>query len=92
MVRYRSIRRQQKAGLGPPPVLRAGFYTISDFAEIQYKCTGTYNNKGESGFLWNDPEIGIDWPNKNPTLSGKDEKAQTFAQWLETPESDNFQY
>ncbi|MCP5053792.1 MAG: dTDP-4-dehydrorhamnose 3,5-epimerase, partial [bacterium] len=75
-----------------PAGFARGFYTISDFAEIQYKCTGTYSNKGESGFLWNDPEIGIQWPDKNPTLSGKDEKAQTFAQWLETPESDNFRY
>ncbi len=75
-----------------PAGFARGFYTISDFAEIQYKCTGTYSNKGESGILWNDPAIGIQWPNMNPTLSGKDTKAQTLAQWLETPDSDNFTY
>ncbi|MCP5054816.1 MAG: dTDP-4-dehydrorhamnose 3,5-epimerase [bacterium] len=86
------VSAANKKQVWAPAGFARGFYTISDFAEIQYKCTGTYSNKGESGFLWNDPEIGVRWPNMNPTLSGKDQKAQTFAQWLETPESDNFRY
>ena len=45
-----------------PAGFARGFCVLSDFAEIQYKCTGAYNNKGESGILWNDPEIGIKWP------------------------------
>lgn len=86
------VSARNKKQVFAPAGFARGFYTISDFCEIQYKCTGTYNNKGEGGFLWNDPELGIQWPDKNPTLSGKDEKAQTFAQWLATPESDNFKY
>ena len=86
------VSAQNKKQVWAPAGFARGFYTISDFAEIQYKCTGVYNKQGESGFLWNDPEIGIQWPDKNPSLSEKDKNARTFAQWLETPESNNFKY
>ena len=86
------VSAKNKKQVWAPAGFARGFYTISDFAEIQYKCTGVYNKQGESGFLWNDPEIGIEWANKNPSLSEKDKIAQTFAQWLETPESNNFKY
>ncbi len=75
-----------------PPGFARGFAVLSDFAEIQYKCTGIYNPHGESGIVWNDPEIGIDWPFDNPTLSDKDRDAQTLSEWLSRPESDNFTY
>lgn len=64
-----------------------GFAVTSDFAEIQYLTTGTYNAAGESGILWNDPAIGIDWPVKNPILSEKDAGQQTLAAWLVRHES-----
>lgn len=50
--------------------------------------------KAESGILWNDPEIGIEWPLpiSECQLSGKDNNAQTFRQWLDSPRSDNFRY
>lgn len=75
-----------------PAGFARGFCVLSDVAEIQYKCTGLYNGKAESGIRWNDPAIGIEWPTKNPLLSDKDAKAQTLAQWLTRPESENFQY
>jgi dTDP-4-dehydrorhamnose 3,5-epimerase len=75
-----------------PAGFARGFCVLSDFAEIQYKCTGAYNNKGESGILWNDPAIGIQWPVANAELSEKDKKAQTLAQWLASPASENFKY
>src|SRR5256885_1979362 len=77
-----------------PAGFARGFCVLSDVAEIQYKCTGIYNSKGESGVLWNDPEIGIDWPIpvSEAQLSDKDTKEQTLAQWLASPQSDNFQY
>jgi dTDP-4-dehydrorhamnose 3,5-epimerase len=75
-----------------PAGFARGFCVLSEFAEIQYKCTGLYNNKKESGILWNDPEIGIEWPITNVELSEKDKKAQTLAQWLASPDSNNFQY
>jgi dTDP-4-dehydrorhamnose 3,5-epimerase len=75
-----------------PAGFARGFSVLSDVAEIQYKCTGIYNNKGESGILWNDPEIGVKWPVNDPVLSDKDRNAQTLAQWLARPESNNFKY
>ena len=75
-----------------PAGFARGFCALSDSAEIQYKCTGIYNNKGESGILWNDPEIGIKWPLSEVLVSDKDQKAQTLSQWLARPEANNFQY
>jgi len=75
-----------------PAGFARGFCVLSDSAEIQYKCTGLYSNKGESGIRWDDPAIGVKWPVKEPILSDKDKNAQTLAQWLERPESANFSY
>jgi dTDP-4-dehydrorhamnose 3,5-epimerase len=75
-----------------PAGFARGFCVLSESAEIQYKCTGMYSNEGESGVLWNDPAIGIEWPVSaaQAELSEKDKKAQTLAQWLARPESDYF--
>ena len=75
-----------------PAGFARGFCVLSEVAEIQYKCTGIYNNKGESGILWNDPAIGIEWPLSDVQLSEKDKKAQTLDQWLASPLSDKFRY
>jgi dTDP-4-dehydrorhamnose 3,5-epimerase len=83
---------ENKIQVWAPAGFARGFCVLSDFAEIQYKCTGTYNKQGESGILWNDPEIGIQWPIDRPILSGKDTNAQTLAEWLKRPESDHFKY
>jgi dTDP-4-dehydrorhamnose 3,5-epimerase len=86
------VSDKDKKQLYAPASFARGFCVLSDVAEIQYLTTGIYNNKGESGILWNDPEIGVEWPIKNPILSGKDEKAQSLKEWMSKPESDNFQY
>ena len=75
-----------------PAGFARGFCVLSDVAEIQYKCTGIYNNKAESGIMWDDPEIGIEWPLTDVKLSDKDRNAQTLAQWLASPESANFSF
>ena len=76
--------------LWAPPYFARGFAVLSNYAEIQYLVTGEYNNKAETGILWNDPEIGIEWPVKNPILSEKDKNAQTLKEWLNRPEANNF--
>ena len=75
-----------------PAGFARGFCALSDATEIQYKCTGIYSNKGESGIRWNDPAIGIKWPLTDVIVSDKDRVARTLAEWLATPESDNFRY
>lgn len=39
-----------------------GFLVLSDYAEFAYKCTDFYHSNDEGGIIWNDPDIGIDWP------------------------------
>lgn len=75
-----------------PAGFARGFCVLSESADIQYKCTGMYNKQGESGILWNDPAIGVEWPVKDPVISEKDRNARTLAQWLQSPEADYFQY
>jgi dTDP-4-dehydrorhamnose 3,5-epimerase len=49
-----------------------GFFTLSETADVIYKCTDFYAPGDEYGILWSDPDIGIEWPEKNPLLSKKD--------------------
>lgn len=86
------VSAENKKQIWAPAGFARGFCVLSDFAEIQYKCTGIYNSKSEFGIRWNDPEIGIEWPISNPILSAKDAQAKTLAQWLSFPESENFKY
>jgi dTDP-4-dehydrorhamnose 3,5-epimerase len=52
-----------------------GFCVLGDKpAEVIYKMTASYRPEGESGLLWNDPELKINWPIKKPILSLRDEK------------------
>jgi dTDP-4-dehydrorhamnose 3,5-epimerase len=83
---------QNRRQVWAPAGFARGFCVLSEVAEIQYKCTGIYSNKAESGILWNDPQIGIEWPLTDVQLSDKDRKAQTLAQWLASPQSANFSY
>jgi len=63
-----------------PPGYAHGFCVLSDLADFQYKCTDIYIPEDEAGLIWNDAEVSIDWPIKNPTLSDKDLKLPTLAQ------------
>jgi dTDP-4-dehydrorhamnose 3,5-epimerase len=49
-----------------------GFCVLSDSAEFLYKCTDFYVPGDEAGLMWNDPQIGIEWPVREPILSAKD--------------------
>jgi dTDP-4-dehydrorhamnose 3,5-epimerase len=57
-----------------PPGFAHGFCVLSDIALFSYKCTDYYNPQAEGGILWNDPDIGIDWPFEDqPVLSDRDQ-------------------
>ena len=75
-----------------PAGFARGFCALSDATEIQYKCTGIYNSQAESAVRWNDPAIGVVWPLGDVTVSEKDRTARTLAEWLDSPQSDNFRY
>lgn len=61
-----------------------GFLVLSDEAEFCYKVTDFWHPNDEGGLLWNDPEIGIEWPldriEGSPRLSDKDIANPTFAE------------
>ena len=47
-----------------------GFLVLSDIAEFCYKCTDFYHPRDEGGMVWNDPEIGIQWPQVKGSYHG----------------------
>lgn len=60
-----------------------GFVVLSDYAEFTYKCSDFYHPGDEGGIIWNDPEIGIEWPVDDTTeliFSDKDTKWPTLAE------------
>lgn len=59
-----------------------GFAALED-SIFSYKCTNVYNKECESGILWNDPELNIDWGVANPIVSEKDIVLPTFKQLFE---------
>ena len=64
-----------------PPGFAHGFYVISKTADLWYKCTDLYHPEHERTLLWNDPAVGIDWPQlTEPILSEKDRNGTPLAE------------
>ena len=66
-----------------PPGFGHAFYVLSDWAEFLYKATDFYAPEGERTILWNDPQIGIDWPlmdGQPPLVSAKDAAGALLSQ------------
>ncbi|CAG0962855.1 dTDP-4-dehydrorhamnose 3,5-epimerase [Methylophilaceae bacterium] len=62
-----------------PPGFAHGFVVLSDYADFLYKTTEYYAPAHDRGILWNDPDIGIEWPYEGePSLSEKDKNAKRF--------------
>jgi dTDP-4-dehydrorhamnose 3,5-epimerase len=57
-----------------PPGFAHGFCVLSETAYFAYKCTAIYAPQAEGGVLWNDPDLAIDWPVKEPALAQRDLK------------------
>lgn len=55
-----------------PPGYLHGFCVLSETAEVEYKCTAFYDRGDEIGVRWDDPELAIAWPLRDPLLSPKD--------------------
>jgi dTDP-4-dehydrorhamnose 3,5-epimerase len=55
-----------------------GFCVMSDVAEFEYKCSEYYSARDERGISWNDPDLKIDWPVKDPIISEKDKNNPMF--------------
>lgn len=90
----REVSAENKQQVFAPAGFARGFLALEDGTELQYKCTGEYSKDAESGIAYNDPALGIKWPKIDGeyVVSEKDQTAQTLAQWLARPESDNFKF
>ena len=60
------------------------FLSLTD-AEVQYKCSNYYTPSAEHALAWNDPGFAIDWPVSTPTLSERDQRAASLADYVERP-------
>ncbi|GAB4197825.1 MAG: dTDP-4-dehydrorhamnose 3,5-epimerase [Sandaracinaceae bacterium] len=58
-----------------PPGFAHGFVVVSERCLFAYKCTDLYHPESELGVAWDDPDLGIEWPLRDVTLSSKDAKS-----------------
>ena len=65
-----------------PPGFAHGFCVLSDEADFVYACTTYYDPASDTGIRWNDPAIGIEWPDMGvaPLLSDKDRRMPLLAE------------
>lgn len=75
------LSAENKKQLWVPPDFAHGFIVISEDAEVLYKATDRYAPEFDRSIRWDDPDIGIDWPELgcSPILSQKDQKAVRLA-------------
>ena len=74
------LSAENKKQLWIPEGLAHGFLVTSESAEFLYKTTDYYHPEFECSLLWNDPDIGIEWPlhllDAEPLLAAKDANAE----------------
>ncbi len=68
------LSNENKKQFYVPEGFAHGFCVLSETALFAYKCTDKYNPQAETGIMWNDPDIGIQWPIVEPVLSAKDKE------------------
>jgi dTDP-4-dehydrorhamnose 3,5-epimerase len=73
------LSAENKTMFWVPPGFAHGFVVLSDVAEFLYKTTDYYAPEFERSLIWNDPDIGIEWPFEGePALSKKDLLGKSF--------------
>jgi len=75
-----------------PPGFAHGTFALADGTIVLYECTTEHGLGGEGGILWNDPALGIAWPDVSPVVSEKDQLAPTLRAWLDDPRSQHFRF
>jgi dTDP-4-dehydrorhamnose 3,5-epimerase len=74
-----TLSSDNKQQLWVPVGFALGFLTVSETVIVAYKATDFYCQQGERAILWDDPDLGIDWPlDTAPELSDKDKAATLF--------------
>ena len=73
------LSEENKLQFWVPPGFAHGFVVLSDVADFEYKCSDYYDPADEGSILWEDPDLNIPWPVKDPKLSEKDLNAPKLA-------------
>lgn len=66
------LSEENKRQIFIPEGFAHGFCVLSETAIVTYKCSELYHPESEGGLIWNDPDLGIDWPVRDPIISDKD--------------------
>ena len=74
------LSEANKLQLYVPVGFAHGFCVLSESVEFLYKCSDYYSPENERGIMWNDPDLSIDWPIKNPIISEKDNLYPRFSE------------
>ncbi len=61
-----------------PPGFAHGFLVLSEIALFHYKCSDFYTPQHEVALRWDDPDLAIQWPGKDPVVSERDSKGLWF--------------
>ncbi len=75
------LSEENKKGIVIPRGFAHGYCTLTEFSDVLYKVDNYYHPEAESAILWNDPDININWPVKNPIISKKDSKNICFKEF-----------
>ena len=73
-----TLSEENSTSLFIPAGFAHGFCTMAKENLVFYGCTNYRSKNDEIGILWNDSELKIKWPIKNPIISQKDRKLRTF--------------
>ena len=77
------LSAENKRQFWVPPGLAHGFVVLSETALFAYKCSDYYAPQFEKSLLWNDPQIGINWPISDVQLSDKDRQGVRLSDFSE---------
>lgn len=78
--KYKAVKldAEKKNMLYLPEGFGHAFVSLEDNTIFSYKCSNLYNKESESGILFSDPDLAIDWQIENPILSDKDKILPCF--------------
>ncbi len=79
------LSAKNKLQLFVPVGFGHGFAALTKTVEVQYKQTGFYLPESEGTIAWDDPDIDIAWPFKNPLLSKRDQQGKSLKEYLRNP-------
>ena len=66
------------------PGFAHGFCVLSDYADLHYKVSSFYDPSDESGFIWSDSFVGINWPIEKPIMSLRDQNYPGLIELLDS--------